>query len=79
MAHYPQQSEDFTSAMNHCSSGSDDESDTGSESSENECEELRRVCAVAAPRAANASPDEVRTVSILVSVYKLLIDIICID
>ena len=79
MAHFPQQSEDFTSAMNGFPSGSDDESDTGSESSENECEELRRVCAVAAPRAANASPDEVRTVSILVSAYKFFIYILCID
>ena len=79
MAHYPQQSEDFTSAMNRCPLGSDDESDTGSESSENKCEELRQVRAVAAPRAANASPDEVRTVSILASAYKLLTYILCID
>ena len=79
MAHHSPQLEDFTSAMNRCPSGSDDKPDTGSESSENECEELRQVRAVAAPRAANTSPDEVRNVSILVSADKLLIHILCID
>jgi len=73
MSHRTQQPEDFTSAINNRHSGSDDEFGTEYESSEHESDELKQVRAAAAPRAANASPDEVRTVSMFVSVHKLLI------
>ena len=56
----PARQEDFSSAMSNAHSS--DNSESSNSSSESECEELKEVRAAVVPRAANATPQEVRQV-----------------